>query len=219
MKIESLKIDISESIGAVSAELLEPTGMDALLVLAHGAGAGMNHRFMKALAKGLAENGIGTLRFNFAYMEKGKGRPDPPAIAEKTVGQAIVKAKELFPNTILIAGGKSFGGRMTSNLISKNPIAGVRGLVFFGFPLHPAGKPSTDRAVHLKQVTVPMLFLQGTRDTLAELDLIRQTTKALKPAQLVLFDGADHSFAVGKRDIIPDLAAVTRKWVAEISGQ
>jgi uncharacterized protein len=219
MKIEPLKITISESIGVVSAEVLEPTSMDALLVLAHGAGAGMDHRFMKALAMSLAENGIGTLRFNFSYMEKKKGRPDPPAIAEKTVEQAIVKAKELFPNTTLIAGGKSFGGRMTSNLVSKASIPGLKGLVFFGFPLHPAGKPSTDRAVHLKQVTIAMLFLQGTRDALAELDLIKQTTTALDRAQLVLFEGADHSFAVGKKEIIPDLVAATRKWVDEISRQ
>jgi predicted alpha/beta-hydrolase family hydrolase len=217
MKIESFKIDISESIGSVSAEVLEPSDMDTLLVLAHGAGANMHHRFMKALAKALAENGIGTLRFNFAYMEKGKGRPDPPAIAEKTVEQVILKAKELFPETNLIAGGKSFGGRMTSNRVSKAAITSLKGLVFFGFPLHPAGKPSTDRATHLKQVAIPMLFLQGTRDALAELDLIKQTTKALKPAQLILFEGADHSFAVGKKDIIPDLVAATRQWVDEIN--
>jgi predicted alpha/beta-hydrolase family hydrolase len=152
-------------------------------------------------------------------MEKGKGRPDPPAVAEKTVGQAIAKARSLYPNHSLIAGGKSFGGRMTSNLISKMSAPDLKGLVFFGFPLHPAGKPSTERAAHLKQVTLPMLFLQGTRDALAELDLIKETTDELKPAQLILFEGADHSFAVGKKDIVPDLVASVRKWVDALNGQ
>lgn len=217
MKIESFKIDVSETIGAVSAEVLEPSDMDTLLVLAHGAGAGMDHRFMKALSKALAENQIGTLRFNFAYMEKGKGRPDPPAIAEKTVQRAIIKASELYPKTRLIAGGKSFGGRMTSNLVSKTTIPDLKGLVFFGFPLHPAGKPSTDRAAHLKNVNIPMLFLQGTRDALAELDLIKQTTQSLPAAELILFQGADHSFAVGKKDLIPELVAATRTWINSLA--
>jgi uncharacterized protein len=216
MKIESFKIEISESIGEVSAEVLEPSNMDLMLVLSHGAGAGMDHRFMKALAKTLAEDRIGTLRFNFPYMEKGKGRPDPPAIAEKTVEKAIAKAKALYPTTNLIAGGKSFGGRMTSNYVSKMAVPDLKGLVFFGFPLHPAGKPSTDRATHLKQVNIPMLFLQGTRDALAELELIKQTTSSLELAHLILFDGADHSFAVGKKDVVPNLAAAVRKWIDDL---
>jgi uncharacterized protein len=212
MKIERFTVEVSPGIGSVTAELVEPTSMDAILVLAHGAGAGMDHRFMKTLAKGLAEVRIGTVRYNFPYMEKGKGRPDPPAIAEKTVQRAIEHTSLLYPAVRLIAGGKSFGGRMTSGFVARNGAGSLKGIVFYGFPLHPAGKPSTERAVHLKDITVPLLFLQGTRDSLATLDLIRQVTQPLHAARLVLFEGADHSFSIGKREIIPELVTATRLW-------
>jgi uncharacterized protein len=216
MKTESFQITISDSIGPVSAEILEPGNMKALIVLAHGAGANMNHRFMKELSKALAELGIGTLRYNFPYMEKGKGRPDSPAIAEKTVEVAIEKANALFPNIHLFAGGKSFGGRMTSQRISKQPISYLKGIVFYGFPLHAPGKPSMDRAGHLKSVTIPMLFLQGTRDALAELTLITEVTSGLTTSTLTLFEGADHSFIAGKKEMITELASRTSAWVDQL---
>ncbi|HEY0652045.1 MAG TPA: alpha/beta family hydrolase [Chryseosolibacter sp.] len=212
MKIEPVKIPISDSIGSVSGEFVIPEKMDALLVLAHGAGADMHHKFMKSLAKGLAETGIGTLRYNFPFMENKKGRPDVPAVAEKTIESAIALAHEAFPKVSLFAGGKSFGGRMTSNLLSKRQID-VKGIVFYGFPLHAPGKPSTDRAAHLKDVKVPMLFLQGTRDTLASLELIEKVTSSLPRATLEIFEGADHSFAAGKKDVMSDLVARSRAWI------
>jgi predicted alpha/beta-hydrolase family hydrolase len=216
MKTQSFQIIVSESIGAVSAEVFEPANMSAFIVLAHGAGANMNHRFMKALSNALAEAGIGTLRYNFPYMEKGKGRPDPPAVAEKTTKAAVEKAYEMFPDTHLFAGGKSFGGRMTSQLVSKQPISYLKGLVFYGFPLHAPGKPSTDRAAHLRSVTIPMLFLQGTRDALADLTLITEVTTTLPTSTLVLLEGADHSFVSGKKDLIPRLAEETNAWVTKL---
>lgn len=212
MKTESLKIAVSESIGSVSAEFVIPEKTNALLVLAHGAGADMNHKFMKALAKGLADVGVGTMRFNFPFMENKKGRPDVPAVAEKTIEAAIAKAKEVYPTTKLFAGGKSFGGRMTSNLLSKRPLE-VDGIVFYGFPLHAPGKPSTDRAAHLKDVKVPMLFLQGTRDALAVLELVREVTTPLATATLEIFEGADHSFAAGKKDVMSELIARSKNWI------
>lgn len=214
MKIEALKFVVSESIGSVSAELVIPEKLNALLVLAHGAGADMNHKFMKTLAKGLADVGIGTMRFNFPFTENKKGRPDPGPVAEKTIEVAIAKAREMFPKVQLFAGGKSFGGRMTSNLLSKRPLE-VKGVVFFGFPLHAPGKPSTDRAAHLKDVKVPMLFLQGTRDALAALDLIKEVTSALPTATLEIFEGADHSFAAGKKDVMADLIARSKDWIGK----
>lgn len=212
MKIDSLKIAVSDSVGKVSGETVIPETMNALLVLAHGAGADMNHKFMKMLAKGLAEQGIGTLRFNFPFMENKKGRPDVPAVAEKTIEAAISKALELFPTTRLFAGGKSFGGRMTSNLLSKRS-QDVSGLVFYGFPLHAPGKPSKDRAVHLTDVKVPMLFLQGTRDALANLELITEVTSQLPLATIKILEGADHSFAAGKKDVMSELVEASKAWM------
>lgn len=214
MKIDSFKIAISESIGSVSGETVIPEKMNALLVLAHGAGADMNHKFMKALAKGLAEEGIGTLRFNFPFMENKKGRPDPAPVAEKTIESVILKTKELFPTTRLLAGGKSFGGRMTSNLLSKRHLP-VDAIIFYGFPLHAPGKASTERAAHLQGVKVPMLFLQGTKDTLAKIDLITEVTSAHSLATLVSFEGADHSFAIGKRDVLPELVQQSMQWIGK----
>lgn len=213
MKIDSFKIAVSDSIGSVSAETVLPESMAALLVVAHGAGADMNHKFMKALAKGLADVNIGTLRFNFPFMENKKGRPDPPAVAEKTIESVILKAKAMFPTVRLLAGGKSFGGRMTSNLLSKKQLP-VESIIFYGFPLHAPGKASTERAAHLRDVKVPMLFLQGSKDTLAKVELITEVTSNLSLATLVVFDGADHSFALGKKDVMPDLIQQSLQWIA-----
>jgi predicted alpha/beta-hydrolase family hydrolase len=183
--------------GVVSALLSRPDQPRACYVFAHGAGAGMTHSFMEAFANGLSERGIASLRYQFPYMEKGSKRPDPPAIAQAAVRAAVAKAAEIFPGVTLIAGGKSFGGRMTSQAQAASPLPGVRGLAFVGFPLHPAGKPSIDRADHLAKIDVPMLFLQGTRDGLAEVTLIEGVVKRLGPlATLHLVEGADHSFHV-----------------------
>jgi len=169
----------------------------AALVLAHGAGAGMLHAFMQSLADGLATRHVATLRFQFPSMERGSSRVDPPALAWAAVRAAVARANEVFPGLPLFAGGKSFGGRMTSQAQADAPLAAVRGLVFFGFPLHPTGKPSLDRAAHLARVSCPMLFLQGTRDTLAELPLVRDVVASLgSRATLAIYDDADHSFHV-----------------------
>jgi len=187
------------SAGNVSALLMRPKNARACYVFAHGAGAGMRHASMETIATGLAERGIATLRYQFPYMEKGGKRPDPPALAHATVGAAVAEAARSCTGMQLIAGGKSFGGRMTSQAQAKAPLDGVKGLAFFGFPLHPAGKPSADRAEHLADVKIPMLFLQGTRDTLAELSLLKPVVKGLGGrATLHLAEGADHSFHVLK---------------------
>jgi predicted alpha/beta-hydrolase family hydrolase len=184
---------------SVSGLWLAPEKARAALVLAHGAGAGMTHKSMAAIADGLAARGIATLRFQFPYMEKGSRRPDTPAVAQAAVRATVADAAKRAPKLPLFAGGKSFGGRMASQAQAANPLEGVRGLVFFGFPLHPAGSPSTDRAKHLESVKVPMLFLSGTRDALAEVDLLKPVVKALgKRATLALFKDADHSFHVPK---------------------
>ena len=216
MKTERLSIFISESIGSVSAELMADEDMRFLYVFGHGAGAGMSHPFMVRLSEELALLKIGTLRYNFPYMEKGSKRPDNPAVAEKSVIRAIDQARERFPRIGLLAGGKSFGGRMTSQALSKAGEEVVKGVVFVGFPLHPAGSPGTDRAKHLSDITVPMLFLQGTRDSLAELSLIEQVCKALPTATLEKFQGADHSFKAGKADLIPLLARCIKDWSAKL---
>ena len=157
----------------------------------------MTHSFMEAFANGLCERSIASLRYQFPYMEKGSKRPDPPAIAHATVRAAVTKASQIFPGFALIAGGKSFGGRMTSQAQAATPLPDVRGLAFVGFPLHPAGKPSTDRADHLTKIELPMLFLQGSRDTLADVPLIESVVQRLGPrARLHMVDGADHSFHV-----------------------
>lgn len=184
----------------VSGLLQAPTDARACYVLAHGAGAGMTHPFMAAVAGELARRGIATLRYQFPFMERRSRRPDPPPITQATVRAAAATARTMLPTIPLIAGGKSLGGRMTSQAQAKAPLAGVRGLAFLGFPLHPAGKPSQDRAKHLFEVEVPMLFLQGTRDALAALDQLEPVCQALgKRATLQLFADADHSFHVPAR--------------------
>jgi predicted alpha/beta-hydrolase family hydrolase len=189
-----------EKVGSVSALLNVPGDASACYVFAHGAGAGMSHSFMEAAAAGLAERGIASLRYQFAYMEKGAKRPDPPAVAHAVVRAAVAYAAEHLPDLPLLAGGKSFGGRMTSQAQAASPLPDVRGLAFFGFPLHASGKPSADRGEHLKQVELPMLFLQGERDKLAELSLLQPLVKSLgKRATLCVLPAADHSFHVPAR--------------------
>jgi predicted alpha/beta-hydrolase family hydrolase len=209
--------------GNVSAVLMRPEAARACYVLAHGAGAGMRHASMEAIAMGLAERGIATLRYQFPYMEKGRKRPDPPALAQATVRAAVAEAAVVCAGLPLLAGGKSFGGRMTSQAQAKAPLEGVRGLAFFGFPLHPAGKPSAERADHLAQAKMPMLFLQGTRDALAELRLLEPLVKGLgREATLHLVEGADHSFHVLKssgrndRDVLIEILDAFAAWVDEV---
>src|SRR5580700_4489693 len=181
----------------VSGLLQAPSSSRACYVFAHGAGAGMKHPFMAAIAEGLATRGIATLRYQFPYMERGARRPDPPQLAHATVRAAIAAAAGAFPGLPLVAGGKSFGGRMTSQAQAIAPLPGVRGLAFLGFPLHPAGKPSSERATHLSAVHIPMLFIQGTRDALAELPLLEPVVERLgKLASLHRVAEADHSFHV-----------------------
>ena len=178
---------------------MQPPQARACYVFAHGAGAGMTHASMEKVAAGLAERGIATLRYQFPYMEKGSKRPDAPAVAHAAVRAAVSEAGRRCGALPLIAGGRSFGGRMTSQAQALSPSPGVRGLAFLGFPLHPAGKPSSERAKHLTGVNIPMLFLQGTRDALAELNLLEPVVKDLgSRAQLRLLEGADHSFHVLK---------------------
>jgi len=213
MNTQSLSLEVSPTIGNVSAECFTPDNPKCILTLAHGAGAGMNHSFMIALAKSLSESGIASMRFNFPFTENKKGRPDPPAIAHRTIEASILKAGELFPKLPLFVSGKSFGGRMTSQYLSTHHDDSVKGIIFYGFPLHPPGKPSIERAEHLKDVKVPMLFLQGTRDELAKWDLIESVCSSLPLAQLVKIEGADHSFKAGKQNVIQLLADITEEWI------
>jgi len=195
---------VSEEI-TVSARLLAPKSARACYVLAHGAGAGMDHPAMHAIALGLADLGVATLRYQFPYMERGSRRPDSPPLCHATVRAAVAVAARLAPGLKLIAGGRSFGGRMTSQAQSIEPLAGVRGLAFLGFPLHPAGQPSDKRAAHLASVAIPMLFLSGTRDALAERSLLEALIARLGArATLSLIEDADHSWHVpaksGRKD-------------------
>jgi uncharacterized protein len=206
---------------AVSGLWQAPEGARACLVLAHGAGAGMTHRAMGATADGLLRRGIACLRYQFPYMERGGKRVDPPAIAHAAVRAAVAAARDLAPHLPLFAGGRSFGGRMTSQAQAKSPLEGVRGLVFFGFPLHPAGKPSIERAAHLADVSLPMLFVQGTRDALAELDLLQGVIGELGDrATLSLLAHADHSFHVpaktGRKDpeVLDEALDTVAAWMA-----
>ena len=214
------RIQVPDGGTGVSGLLLRPRGARWLYVFAHGAGTDMRHRSMEATATALAGEGIATLRFNFPYKERGTARPDSPAVATATVRAAVSAASSLAPELALFAGGRSFGGRMTSLAASQEPLAGVRALVFFGFPLHPAGAPATQRAEHLAKVTVPMLFLQGANDALATLDLLRPTVKRVGTrATLHVVEHADHSFHVPKRSglteeqVIESLARTVAGWL------
>lgn len=194
-------------------------------MLAHGAGAGMAHPFMAAVADGLAQRGIATLRYQFPYMEKGSKRPDPPKIAQAAVRAAVAEAARLAPGLPLIAGGKSFGGRMTSQAQAASPLPGVRGLAFLGFPLHAAGQPSDERGAHLYDVRIPMLFLQGSSDQLARPPLVQKLAKQLGPhATLYLFPDADHSFHVpartGRKDaeVMRNALDSLAQWISALEG-
>lgn len=199
MSITRITIAVGAS-HAVSGLLERPEAARAVLVLAHGAGAGMEHPAMRDVATGLAQRGIATLRYQFPYMERGSRRPDPPPLCHATVRAAVAEAARLAPDLPLLAGGRSFGGRMTSQAQAKEPLAGVRGLIFLAFPLHPAGRPGTERAAHLEQIGIPMLFVQGTRDELASLDLLQPLVARLGGrATLHLLQDADHSFHVPAR--------------------
>ena len=209
---------------SVSGLLQAPPAPVACLVLAHGAGAGMEHPFMAAVADGLSQRQIACLRFQFPYMEAGTRRPDRPSLAQATVRAAVAAARELLPAVPFFAGGKSFGGRMTSLAQAEAPLPGVRGLVFFGFPLHPAGRPSSERAAHLARIVLPMLFLQGTRDALAEVSQLAPVIAELaERATLVQVEGADHSFHVPARsgrsdaDVLGELLERAATWMQRVS--
>ena len=205
----------------LDALFLRPAGARLLYVLAHGAGAGMRHQWLQRMADALAEEGVATFRYEFPYMQDGRKRPDPPAVLHETVRAAVLAAQEAAPDLPLIAGGKSFGGRMTTQAQADAPLP-VRGIVLLGFPLHPAGAPSVKRAEHLPRVSVPLLFLQGTRDELADLALLRPIVEKLPRAHLRIVEDADHSFHVLKRrgrtdaDVLRELALAVAEWGSEL---
>jgi len=224
MGTEELAFRASGSAGDVAALSLRPPSAVAGLVLAHGAGAGMRHAFMAAIAERLAARGIATLRYQFPYMERTSSRPDPAPVLMATVRSAVEAATRTLGDLPLFAGGKSMGGRMTSGAYALRPLPAVRGLVFYGFPLHPAGRPSTDRAEHLARVAQRMLFLQGPRDTLADPDLLARVCRSLgERATLHVVEGADHGFHVLKRsgrtdeDVLDELADATADWMGRQS--
>ncbi len=220
-KPRKLKINISKEIGTVSALLQLPKDATALLVLSHGAGAGMEHAFMETLSQELAKNKIASLRFNFAYMENGGG-PDRPKKAHPAIKAAVKKALKYSDGLTLLAGGKSFGGRMTSQVAALGELDDVKGIVYFGFPLHAPGRSGIERAAHLSDIKTPQLFLQGTRDTLANFDLMKKVCKKLKKATLVKMEGGDHSFKTLKKsgvtheEMIEKLAIETAKFAAKL---
>ena len=218
-----LDFTVGPMLGTVSAILVEPPGATWLYVLAHGAGAGMRHPFLEEVAQRLACRGIATFRYQFPYMQAGETRPDPPPVLEATIVAAVQAAGGLRPSLPLLAGGKSLGGRMTSHVAAGRFLPGVRGLVFLGFPLHAPKKPALTRAKHLDQVPVPMLFLQGTRDTLADLDLVRSVVTRLgHDATLHVVEGADHSFRVLKRsgrndgEVLDEVADTLSRWAGTL---
>jgi predicted alpha/beta-hydrolase family hydrolase len=223
VKPRELRFDDGRGAGPVSALLLQPRDARCLLVFGHGAGAGMRHPFMEAAAGGLAERGLATLRYQFPYMEQGRRSPSPRGVLLATVRSAVDAAAKAAPGLPLLAGGKSMGGRMTSLAASETPLPGVRGLVFFGFPLHAAGKRGSERGAHLRDVQVPMLFLQGTRDALANLDLLEPLCSELGVrATLHVVEGGDHSFHVLKRsgrtdeEVLDEIADRVSAWAESV---
>lgn len=221
MKTSALRVEVSGDVGDVSALLLRPHDARCLLALAHGAGAGMRHVFMESIAERLARRGVATLRYQFPYVEAGRRAPNPPALLTATVRAAVAVAADVAGDLPLIAGGKSMGGRMTSLAAAAAPLPGVRGIVFLGFPLHPAGRPANERGDHLRDVSVPMLFLQGTRDRLADLTLMQPLCDELgERAALHVVERGDHSFHVPKRsgrsdaEVLDELASAVERWAA-----
>jgi len=219
-KTSNIQFFVSEKSGVVSGLLVRPSGALGLLLLAHGAGAGMRHRFMQEMAAKLAERGIATLRYQFPYMEKHTRRPDVQGVLTDTVRVAVATAKKHAKDLPLFAGGKSMGGRMTSLAAAKEPLDGVRGLIFFGFPLHAAGRPSAERSEHLTDIQVPMLFLQGSRDLLADIKLLKPICQRLgKSAELFVVEGGDHSFhmlkSLGRADdqVLNEVADKAASWI------
>lgn len=224
MQAEPLKIPVDAGL-EVSALALDPGHAHAALVLGHGAGAGMTHPFMHALAAALAAEGVATLRYQFPYMEAGSRRPDAPPVCHRTVRSAVTLAARRWPALPLFAGGKSFGGRMTSQAQASAALPAVRGLVFFGFPLHPAGKPSSGRADHLAAIDVPQLFLQGDRDKLADLALLQPAIARLPRASLHVIAHADHAFQVPVKSgrtgaqVLQEIARTSGAWFDAVVGQ
>ena len=223
---KELDFTVGKSARHVSALLLRPENARWLMVLAHGAGAGIRHPFMAGAARSLAARGIASFRYNFPYMEQGRRAPDPQPVLLETVRAAITAARECASGLPLLAGGKSLGGRMTSTAVSQEALPGVRGLVFFGFPLHAPGKPSDERGRHLFDVQLPMLFLQGTRDQLADLTLLRPLCDRLQgQARLHVIEGADHSFHVPKKsgrtdeDVLREMGEVAADWASGLSAE
>jgi predicted alpha/beta-hydrolase family hydrolase len=223
MMAQSLKLDIGNA-PSVSALLLRPANARACFVFAHGAGAGMAHPSMETVATGLCDRGVATLRYQFPYMEKGSKRPDTPAVAHAAVRAAVAEAARCCAGLPLIAGGRSFGGRMTSQAQAVAPLPGVRGLAFLGFPLHPAGKPSAARAAHLSGIKIPMLFLQGTRDNLAELTLLEPVVTGLGGlGSLHVVQEADHSFHVlvrsgrNDREVMSEALDALSAWIGGLA--
>jgi predicted alpha/beta-hydrolase family hydrolase len=223
-KAKEIKFTVGEKVGKVSGLLMLPQGAQALLVLAHGAGAGMRHRFMEESAQKLADRSVATLRYQFPYMEKGIKRPDSEAVLTATVRAAVAAATKYTDGLSIFAGGKSMGGRMTSLAAAKAPLDDVRGLIYFGFPLHAAGKPSANRGDHLFDIKLPMLFLQGSRDALADLTLLKPLCVRLgKRSELFVIDGGDHSFhllkSAGRSDdqVQEETAAKVASWISRLS--
>ena len=221
---KDIPIPVNVKAGVVSGLLIKPQGAKALLVFAHGAGAGMRHRFMEVTAAKLAELGIATLRYQFPYMEKRTKRPDSESMLTDTVRAAITAAKKIAGDLPLFAGGKSMGGRMTSLVAAKEPLDGVRGLIYFGFPLHAMGKPGAERGAHLAEIRLPMIFLQGSRDALADLKLLKPLCKKLG-TDVVLFviEGGDHSFHMLKsarksdEQALSDVVKKAAQWILKIA--
>jgi predicted alpha/beta-hydrolase family hydrolase len=222
MSAKEIRLTVSEKAGDVTGLFLKPKDTKALLVLAHGAGAGMRHKFMEEICAKLSDRGIATLRYQFPYMEKGIKRPDSEGVLTATVRAAVAAGKNLADSIPVFAGGKSMGGRMTSLAAAKEALDGVQGLLFFGFPLHAAGKPSADRGKHLAEVSIPMLFLQGSRDALGDQKLLKPLCHRLgKRAELFVVDGADHSFHMlkssGRSDdeVLNEVADKAVSWIAQ----
>lgn len=216
MKKKKVTIRVSSAIGTVTGKYMLPPKSICLLTLAHGAGAGMDHPFMEELSQRLAERNIATLRFNFPFMEKKIRRPDSPAVAQQAIDAALMHARKTDKGLPVFLSGKSFGGRMSSHYLSENPDAEVAGIVFFGFPLHAPGKPGTERAEHLKKIKHPMLFLSGTRDEFARLDLLKKVCKKLPSATLTTIKDANHGFKAGKRDVLGMLVEESEEWIKTV---